>query len=327
MIPNLPKFPPVPIYGICTKLIRPGRFIRLPLALSFSSYCRQFNRHLILFFSWSAWKTNIKFSFLKGTKFHQNTASNGNHPALPYQHSSQQTVPLPDNVMRAAAHHCSLPSSFTRPILIYNQGLGDTNQILPISLLPSDLWYCYYVQEVAWGQRGASLQSLVVFLFTFFFSWLISSTRLGRLAGEKLKHQHWQCGSLSGAQYHFGYVNTPHCHWCSRKIWTLCSSSLSGPSSPFNTFTNACTNTWINTVNTCIYIVVIRIIRSEDPSTFHCPVLPSHHTVIIMWSFHYEILEKYRTLFHYNLSIRWWWKAVLLWPQCKYFFFLFFWQN
>lgn len=164
------EYPPVPLQSIHIKLI--WAFI----------YQHSSSTLIIVHFffqcDWTAWETNLKVSFLWGTKFHQNTASNGNHPALSYQHSSQQTVPLPDSVMRAAARLCN------RPILTSNWGLGTQ---IKYSQSPSLQLTCGIA--ISRGRRcegsgGFPAQTCGVFLFTSFFLWLISSGRLGHLAGR-----------------------------------------------------------------------------------------------------------------------------------------------
>ena len=101
--------------------------------------------------------------------------------------------------MRAATQHYSLP-----PILTYYRGSGK-----PIKHSKSPSFLVVLLRCVGGGVRPARLprRDAWYFLFTFFLSCLISSTRLGRLAEGGKKKNHTQTRNLS-IQPHFGYANT-----------------------------------------------------------------------------------------------------------------------
>lgn len=77
-------------------------------------------------------------------------------------------------------------SALPRPTLLSLPGTGDTNQILPTSFPSSQSVELLFPAGGRARAAGSLLQRLVVFLFMFFPSCLMSSRRLGCLAGEKL---------------------------------------------------------------------------------------------------------------------------------------------
>lgn len=96
--------------------------------------------------------------------------------------------------MRATAQHYSLPPVFTRPILTYYRGSGKPIKHSKSPFLPPDLRCCYDACEVGVIAARLPRRDVWYFLFTFFSSCLISSTRLDRLAGRgKITQQHGIC--------------------------------------------------------------------------------------------------------------------------------------
>lgn len=107
--------------------------------------------------------------------------------------------------MRATAQHYSLPPVFTRPILTYYRGSGKPIKHSKSPFLPPDLRCCYDTWEVGVIAARLPRRDVWYFLFTFFSSCLISSTRLDRLAGGEKNHTATRNLSI---QPHFGYANT-----------------------------------------------------------------------------------------------------------------------
>lgn len=142
---------------------------------------------------WRAWKTNIKFSFPYGTKLYWAHPLMGSLLLCSISTAVNKQSLCQARWWGATAHLYNLSSSFTSPILTYNQRLETPIEYSQSPSFHPTCAIAYCEWEVGRGQQGLPAGTCGIFLFTFFLSCLIS-TRLGRLAGETL---HRDTGNLT----------------------------------------------------------------------------------------------------------------------------------